>query len=171
MIEITQFSPDQLTEYMDAFVAVLKLTVDNGASIGWLYPLDPKEAHTYWTDVHSQIEAGNKVLLVALQDGVIVGTVQLALEPRENGNHRGEVQKLMVHKDYRRQGIARQLMTRIDQAARDANRSLLVLDVRKGDPAETLYRQMGYTHVGDIPAYARSNDGLDATAYYYKQLS
>lgn len=171
MVTITPFSPEQLTEHIDTFIDILKLTVDNGASIGWLYPLDPEEARRYWTDVRGQIETGNKVLLVALQDDAIAGTAQLALEPRENGNHRGEVQKVMVDMDYRRQGIARQLMQAIDDAAREANRSLLVLDVRKGDPAETLYQQMGYTHVGDIPAYARSNTGLDATAYYYKQLS
>ena len=110
-------------------------------------------------------------LLVAQQDERVVGAVQIALEPRKNGDHRGEVQKLMVHMDYRRQGIARQLMETLDKSAKQANRSLLVLDVRKGDPAETLYQQMGYIHVGDIPDYARNNDdGFDATALYYKPL-
>lgn len=94
----------------------------------------------------------------------------MGLESRENGNHRAEVQKLMVHPEARRQGIARQLMEALDTAAREANRSLLVLDVRKGDPAETLYQKMRYTHVGDIPDYARSETGLDATSFYYKLL-
>ena len=95
--------------------------------------------------------------------------MQLALEPRKNGDHRAEVQKQMVHPDHRRRGVARQLMYALEQAARTSNRSLLLLDVRKDGPAESLYGKMGYVHVGDIPEYARSsNMQLDASAFYYK---
>lgn len=171
MTIITHFSPAQLKKHMTRFVNMLKLTVDNGASIGWIPPIAEEEAEGYWQDVSAQVKQGNKILIVALQDDAVVGAVQLGLEPRENGNHRAEVQKLMVHPDARRQGIARQLMETLDTAAREANRSLLVLDVRKGDPAEALYQKMGYTHVGDIPDYARSETGLDATSFYYKLLN
>ena len=172
MISITQYSSEQVTQHMDELVHLLKLTVDNGASIGWIAPLAEYDATTYWLEVASQIESGNKILLIAQQEEKIVGLVQLALEPRKNGNHRAEVQKLMVHLDFRRQGFARQLMEALDSSARQANRTLLILDVRKNDPAETLYQKMGYVHVGDIPVYARSsNMQLDATAFYYKLLS
>jgi len=171
MLTITQFSSAQITAHIHELIDMLKLTVDNGASIGWLAPLSESDAQDYWLTVQSQVEDGNKILLVAQQEDRVVGAVQIALEPRKNGNHRGEVQKLMVHMDYRRQGIARQLMEKLNTSAREANRRLLVLDVRKSDPAETLYQQMGYIHVGDIPEYARNNDlGFDATALYYKQL-
>lgn len=172
MTTITHFTAGQLRAMLDQFVTMLKLTVDNGASIGWLPPISEDDATVYWHTVAEQFEAGNKILIVAQQDEHIVGAVQLGLESRENGNHRAEVQKLMVHPDYRRQGIARQLMAEIDPAAKSANRSLLVLDVRKSDPAETLYQKMGYIHVGNIPAYARSTETqFDDTAYYYKPLS
>jgi ribosomal protein S18 acetylase RimI-like enzyme len=77
----------------------------------------------------------------------------------------------MVHPNYRRQGIARQLMTHVIDTAKSADRQLLILDVRKGDPAEKLYQQLGFIHVGDIPDYARRNKTeFDATAYYYKPI-
>ncbi len=172
MTVITYFSADQLHKYMDQFVDMLKLTVDGGASIGWILPFSKEEAVTYWQEVKTQLTTGNKILIVAQQGDIIAGAVQLGLEPRENGNHRAEVQKLMVHPNYRRQGIARQLMAEIDPAAKAADRSLLVLDVRKGDPAEMLYQKMGFIHVGDIPDYARRNKTeFDATAYYYKPLN
>lgn len=171
MTDIRHFSAEQLRNHFDEFVAMLKLTVDGGASIGWILPFSEDEATTYWNGVAEQLESGNKILIVAQQDDTVVGAVQLGLEPRENGNHRAEVQKLMVHPEYRRQGIARLLMSDIDPTAKSANRSLLVLDVRKGDPAETLYQQVGFIHVGDIPDYARRNKTeFDATAYYYKQI-
>lgn len=172
MSTIHYFSPDDLLSEIDTFCDMLKVTVDNGASIGWVIPFTLDEAKTYWQGVAQQIAGGNKVLIVAKHGDAIAGAVQLALEPRENGNHRGEVQKLMVHSDFRRQGIARMLMKELDVAAKKAKRTLLVLDVKKGEPAEMLYQQEGFIHVGDIPKYARSpyNTGLDATAYYYKLL-
>ncbi len=56
------------------------------------------------------------------------------------------------------------------RAVREA-RTLLVLDTRQGDAAEQLYRRLGYSEAGVIPAYARSADGmLDATVFMYKLL-
>lgn len=168
---ITHFSPKKIETHLPEFIDMLTLTVNAGASIGWLAPLAAEDAQAYWQNVMAQVESGDKILLVAEKDNIVVGAVQLGLESRANGNHRAEVQKLMVHPDYRRQGIASQLMEQLDTLARNANLSLLVLDVRKSDPAETLYQQMGFTHVGDIPNYARSsNMQLDATAFYYKEL-
>ena len=89
MSTIHYFSSDDLLSELDTFCDMLKVTVDNGASIGWVIPLTLDEAKTYWQSVAQQIENGNKVLLVAKQDDAIAGAVQLALEPRENGNHRG----------------------------------------------------------------------------------
>lgn len=171
MTDIRHFSAEQLRTHFDEFVTMLKLTVDGGASIGWILPFSKDEAITYWNGIAEQLESGDKILIVAQQGDAVVGAVQLGLESRENGNHRAEVQKLMVHPEYRRQGIARLLMSDIDPTAKSASRSLLVLDVRKGDPAETLYQKMGFIHVGDIPDYARSTKTqFDATAYYYKPI-
>lgn len=172
MLTITSLSAQQIMGFIDELCEVLKVTVDLGASIGWVAPIDPADARSYWENVQSQVKAGTKVLIAALEDNQLVGSVQLGLEPRQNGNHRAEVQKLMVHPDYRKQGIARQLMQALDVQARSMNLTLLVLDVRKGDAAESLYQQQSFIHVGDIPQYARSsNNKLDATAFYYKLLS
>jgi ribosomal protein S18 acetylase RimI-like enzyme len=171
MTTIQHFSAAQLHSQLDEFVDMLKLTVDGGASIGWILPFSIEEATRYWYGVAEQLETGNKILIVAQHDTTIVGAIQLGLEPRENGNHRAEVQKLMVHPNYRRQGIARQLMRHMIDTAKSADRQLLILDVRKGDPAEKLYQQLGFIHVGDIPDYARRNKTeFDATAYYYKPI-
>lgn len=153
-------------------VALLEDAVQGGASIGFLMPLADGELERYWDGVAAGVEAGTKVLLVARQGGRIVGSVQVAPEPRANGSHRAEIQKLIVHRAVRRQGIARDLMLAAEAAARAAARLLLVLDTRTGDHAERLYRRLGYQLAGVIPHYARSTEGvLEGSAFMYKELA
>jgi GNAT superfamily N-acetyltransferase len=97
--------------------------------------------------------------------------VQLELATMPNARHRAEVMKLMVHRAARRRGIARVLMLALEEAARGANRRLLVLDTRPGDPAEQLYLALGYTPAGVIPRYALNAAGmLDSTVYMYREI-
>ncbi|MMZ68282.1 Acetyltransferase [compost metagenome] len=78
---------------------------------------------------------------------------------------------MMVHPGYRKKGIGRRLMERVERAALEEQRSLLILDTREGDPSNLLYQSLGYRAAGRIPGYARSSDGrLEATVFYYKQL-
>ena len=75
-------------------------------------------------------------MLVALANGRPVGTVQLLLAMPDNGRHRAEVVKLMVHPQARRQGIARLLMQEVQALAARHRRSLLVLDTLSGSAAQ-----------------------------------
>jgi acetyltransferase len=146
-------------------------SIEDGASIGFLLPLQTEEVHTYWQKRLDVIAEGNCVLVAAYVDGVLAGSAQLALEPRANGSHRAEVQKVMVHTAYRRRGIARQLMEALEAAACEHQRSLLVLDTRERDASNDLYLALDYVHAGTIPQYCRNNDGtLAATVLYYKIL-
>jgi ribosomal protein S18 acetylase RimI-like enzyme len=155
-----------------ALIALLQDAVDSGASIGFLPPLAPAAAASYWRGVVADLEAGGRVLLVARGgDGAIVGSAQLELAMRDNGRHRAEVAKVMVLRAARRRGIGRKLMLAAEDHARRLGRSTLILDTRAGDPSERLYASLGWQRVGEIPRYARSANGaLDATAFYYKLL-
>jgi hypothetical protein len=62
-------------------------------------------------------------------------------------------------------------MLAAEEDARRRGRTTLVLDTRRGDPAEPLYLSLGWALAGVIPRYARSADGaLDPTAFYYRLL-
>jgi GNAT superfamily N-acetyltransferase len=101
----------------------------------------------------------------------LVGSAQLELAMRANARHRAEVSKVMVHRRARRRGVGRALMLALEDHARRLGRTTLILDTRQGDPSEVLYRAVGWTFAGAIPAYARSATGaLDGTALYYKLL-
>src|SRR5260370_39056085 len=116
--------------------------------------------------------AGGLWLLVATENGRVIGCVQLELASMPNGGHRADVKQLFVQTSARGQGVGRALMTALEDVARTQGRSLLVLDPRQGDPSEQLYLRIGYTRAGVIPGYARSASGeLHTTAFYYKELA
>ena len=141
--------------------------VQDGASIGFLLPLSSNDAKAYWKEV---VNPG-VIVLTALKDGAIIGTIQLHLAMRANASHRAEVAKLMIHTSCRRNGIAKLLMQAIEDRAKTEGRSLLVLDTRLGDPSNILYQSLGYIEGGRIPKYAKSSNGrLEDTVYYYKEI-
>lgn len=145
--------------------------MEDGASVGFLPPLAAAEALEYWRAVLRAVSGGTRVLLVALDGGDVLGSVQLDLATMPNARHRAEVMKLLVRRRARRKGIGRALMLAVEHAARAAGCTLLVLDTRRGDAAERLYEHLGYTRVGVIPRYARSAAGtLDDTVYFYRDL-
>jgi ribosomal protein S18 acetylase RimI-like enzyme len=152
-------------EHLDELTELLVQVVEDGASVGFLPPLAAKEAADYWRGVPDP----DVLLFVAKRERKIIGTVQLQLTSKPNGLHRAEIAKLMTHPEHRRLGAARLLMQAAEEAAKQENRSLLVLDTREGDPSNLLYASLGYMQAGRIPNYARSANGvLHATIYYFK---
>lgn len=171
MAEIIGMSAPDLSARIDQFIALLCDAVDSGASVGFLPPLAPSDARDYWLGVRDAVEKGSRILLAAIDQDKLVGSVQLDLASMPNGRHRAEVMKLFVHTRVRRQGIARELMRAIEESARTHGRTLLVLDTRRGDTAEKLYRKIGYSEAGIIPRYAADARGtLQGTVLFYREL-
>jgi GNAT superfamily N-acetyltransferase len=153
---------------LDDLTDVLVSCVARGASLGFHAPLAADAAHNWWAGVPRD----EVILLVAEQEGRIVGTVQFQPAESENGSHRGEVAKLLVHPVWRRKGIARALMMALEEEARSSGKTLLVLDTREGDPSNDLYHALGYREAGRIPGWARDAAGTSsATVFWYKPLN
>jgi acetyltransferase len=168
---VVLFTPEQAERDIEQLSHLLIDAVDSGASIGFMPPLLRTEALDYWRGVIDAMRQGSRVLLAAVDEDVIQGAVQLALEMRANGNHRAEAMKLFVHRRARRRGLARALMAEVELTARKLGLTLLVMDTRKGGEAEKMCESMGYVRFGEVPNYARSADGrLHTTAFFYRQL-
>ncbi|EWH23844.1 GNAT family N-acetyltransferase [Bacillus haynesii] len=154
-------------EYTNQLAELLIRVVDDGASVGFLPPLEKRRAVAYW----KKAVTPDSVLWIAKQNGWIAGSVQLHLCTKQNGRHRAEICKLVTDPAFRRQGIARSLMQKAIDRAKQEGRSLLMLDTREGDPSNFLYTSLGFAEAGRIPAYAESADGgFDASVFYYKKL-
>lgn len=156
---------------MHALALVLIDCVEGGASVSFMHPILPAKALAFWRRVADDVDAGARALLVAEDGSGIVGTVQVVLDQPENQPHRADVSKMLVHRRARRLGIGAALMRAAEEAARQAGKSLLVLDTASVD-AERLYARLGWTLVGSVPAYALlPRGGLCSTSFYYRKLA
>jgi GNAT superfamily N-acetyltransferase len=168
---IVQFNAGQAEARIGQLASLLIDAVDSGASVGFLPPLGEDEALAYWRTVVAAMREGSRILLVALEDDIIQGSVQVAMEMRVNGNHRAEAMKLFVYRRSRRRGLAKALMVEVEAAARRLGRTLLLMDTRQGGEAEKMCESLGYTKFGEVPGYARSSNGtLHTTVFFYREL-
>jgi ribosomal protein S18 acetylase RimI-like enzyme len=146
---------------------LLRIVVDDGASIGFLSPMAPSAAAEFW---HHTLNT-HVILYVALMDDTLAGTVQLHLCTKQNGTHRAEIAKMMVHPAFRQKGIAKKLMQTAEKRAKEEGRTLLILDTVEGAPSNHLYTSLGFLQGGRIPDYAASPYGeLEPTVIYYKHI-
>lgn len=74
--------------------AILVDCVEDGASVGFLDPLDPEVARAWWQ--HALRADGTLTWAARDDEGAAVGVVQLRLVGYPNGSHRAEVAKLLV---------------------------------------------------------------------------
>ncbi|WP_215454039.1 GNAT family N-acetyltransferase [Streptomyces sp. ATCC 21386] len=171
MSAITRVDGAQLRSLVDGLADLMVDTVDGGASIGFLAPLDRATAVGWWERRADEVSAGRLAVWVAHDGGRVVGTVGLALPDKPNSRHRAEVVKLMVHRDARGRGLGRELLETAERTAADSGVTLLHLDTETDSPAERLYGGAGWTRIGTIPDYAADPHGaLRPTSIYYKRL-
>ncbi|WP_199609041.1 GNAT family N-acetyltransferase [Flocculibacter collagenilyticus] len=169
---ITISNAKQLQFYLSPLSNLLFDCVTTGASIGFTLPFSLEDAMKYWQSIANDLEQRNKILLVAIIDNQLVGSVQLSLCIKDNARHRAEVEKLMVLSTARGKGVAKALMIELESYAQRSNRYLLVLDTRVGDIASILYQKIGYIAAGTIPNFTvDSNNNHEDTCYFYKNIN
>ena len=158
----------------EALAEVLLDCVEGGASVGFMHPLPRSRALAFWQNALASAERGERIVLVAeaVDSGTIVGTVQVVLAMPDNQPHRADVAKMQVHRRARRRGLGEALMRAAEAAAREAGKTLLVLDTVTGSDAERLYARLGWRRVGEIPGYALwPQGGLCSTTVFYRALA
>lgn len=155
---------------LEGLAAVLVDCVAGGASVSFMQPFGRAEALAFWRRVADGVARGERVLLVAEDAEGIVGTVQLVVDQPPNQPHRADLAKMLVHRRARRRGVGAALMQAAEAAAREAGKSLLVLDTSSAE-AERLYERTGWQRVGTIPGYALlPAGGLCDTTFFYRAL-
>lgn len=95
----------------------------------FLPPLGGPRILEYWKAIAK--DAANDKTAIILQfaessDKEVIGYVCLMMPVTETGPFRGEVNKLMVSPDHRRKGVARRVMEKLENVARERKRWLLV---------------------------------------------
>ena len=164
--ELTNASESELR----ALAELLMDCVEGGASVSFMSPLSPDRALAFWRRAIESAAKGERVLLIAEDEGGILGTVQVVLDQPENQPHRADVSKMLVYRHARRRGIGESLMRAAEAAAKAHGKTVLVLDTATPE-AERLYERCGWTRCGVIPKYALlPQGGFCDTTYFYRVL-
>lgn len=170
-VTIEQLDGDAARAAVPALAEILRDSVANGASVGFMDWNTSADFEDFWAGITAEVAAGRIHLFVARDGRGIVGTAQLHLIGKPNQPHRAEIAKVLVHSQARRRGIGEALMRAAEAAALAHGRDLLVLDTDEAGAARRLYNRLGWTELGTIPRYALMPDGRDCgSTFFYKQL-
>src|SRR4051812_19951789 len=152
--------------------AVLIDCVEGGASVNFMWPMTREKAERYWRKVADSLARGERALVIAEDDGgEILGTAQAVWAEAENQPHRADISKMLVRRNARRHGVGALVLAAAERAARDAGRTLLVLDTASPE-AERMYERGGWQRVGTVPNFALLPDGpFCHTVFFYKDLA
>ena len=165
--QVDDLSPADLEDLCDATDAA----ITDGGGFGWVRLPAREILERYWRGV---LAMPARMLFVARLDGVICGTAQLIMPPRNN-----EAQSFAVHMTTvfvapwaRGHGLARMMVEDMEKAAKESGFDVINLDVRETQEAAIkLYENMGYVCFGTHPFYARVDGKTIPGRYYYKSLT
>jgi GNAT superfamily N-acetyltransferase len=171
-VAIRAINAEAARQHLGALSALLVDAVAHGASVNFMAGFSPAEAEVYWLKQINGLAAGDRIWLVAEENGLLVGTVMCVFFGQPNQPFRAEVSKMVVHSTMRRRGIGAQLMQAVEAAALAAGKSHLLLDTETGSSGDRLYRRMGWTPLGILPRMGYAPDGrvTDATVFF-KELA
>lgn len=165
--QVDRLTPGEMQDLCDATDSA----IEAGGGFGWVKLPARDILERYWQGV---LTMPQRLLFVARLDGVICGTAQLVLPPKNN-----EAQSFAVHLTgnfvapwARGHGLARMLVEEAERKAGDLGFSVINLDVRETqDAAIKLYESLGYTLFGQHPFYARVGEDVIKGRYYYKVIN
>ena len=165
---------DEIEAFVGADLADLcDITADaiiDGEGFLWVDVPRAKLLENYWNGV---LLVPERSLFVARLDGRIVGSAQL-FHPsvnNESGAFGAQITTFFITPRARGNGLARNLMARLIEAAEAHNYTTLDLDVRADRAAAiALFEACGFNCWGVRPRYARVRGKYFAGRYYTKFL-
>jgi len=156
---------------LEMLTQMLLEVVENGGSVGFIHPLERDKATTFWQAALAAAARGERVILGAWDEDLLVSTVTLLLECPPNQPHRAEIAKMMTRVSHRGRGIASSLLRAAENLAVEQQKTLLVLDTATDGGASHLYQSLGYVLTGEIPDYAlKPHGGLTGTLIYWRRI-
>ena len=170
-MEIVSLSADEVRAAADELARLLLDAHASNMALGLRGPLTAEHARETWLDTAARLEPERRVLLVALEDGAVVGTVQVVRAEAENGQHRAEIVRLAVRRDRRGSGIGKALLEAAAERARGMGLRVLWLSTHAGTASDRFYEAAGWSRLGELPLYSERPDGtFVGSAFYFREL-
>lgn len=167
---IRELAASEYELHVPRLADILVDAVDSGAGVTFMWPLKKAVAEGFWRKTADGVRDGSTTQFVGEENGVVAGTVLLQKAWAPNQQHRCDVAKLLVHREFRRRGLGTLLMQALEAKARALGLRLITFDTVAHGGSESFYRELGFTCAGYIPEYAYAKGKLDDTALFYKLL-
>ncbi|KAH8818865.1 hypothetical protein DL96DRAFT_1715146 [Flagelloscypha sp. PMI_526] len=185
-IEIVEYSHAIHSKWLPSFTTIQIESMEQDALIAtFTRPWNPdsitkwyeeraRETQRPWDSATDEnVQKGARAIVMAFEKKGSGEDELVAASFSQTGPFRSSVEKLIVSPRHRRKGIAKHLMSKLEQIALQQKRTLIVLDTTEGSPAENIYPRLGYTEFGRIPLYGISpveELGLPGAVCFYKIL-
>ncbi|MDD4493709.1 MAG: GNAT family N-acetyltransferase [Eubacteriales bacterium] len=98
-----------------------------------------------------KVKRGEVICLVAVLDGEVVGNAMLTLKNHPLYSHRCVWDDVVVCHRFWRKGIARSLLEACEDRAHERQIKIIEVGVRGGEPAEDVYRKLGFVEYSRLP--------------------
>lgn len=173
-MNIVQLNADTLPRYRQDLASLMINVIKTNMTSSLHYShgiRQHQDAERYFHSLRGHMARHDLMLWIAITDTQVVGSVQLSICQRPDGQNRAEVLQLLIHPCAQHKDIGQRLMQALEDKAERCHRSLLFLDVIAGSTIENFYRSHGYHYLGELPDYALCANGHPQPgAIYYKRL-
>ena len=119
--------------------------------------------------VEDALKLGNTHYFLISPDGgqATIGKSAAGFFLSRTGFEEEELLLLGVTPEYRNKGLGHSLLNFLGYYAGKRGAKRLLLEMRRGNPAESLYRDFGFYVIGERPDYYRTSDGqrVDAITF------
>ena len=160
--QVVRVTAQSFAQYRDDLIVLLLDAVGHGASVGFMNDLDQPQASRYFNEVHAQLEQGNLLLWVLVEDQRVLASVQLALCQKANGLNRAEVQKLLVLNEVRRRGLGQVLIHAWNRALANSSAACCTWTLKPAPPPRTSTAPWAIPAWANCPTTAKAPTAITA---------
>ncbi|MFJ3932700.1 MULTISPECIES: GNAT family N-acetyltransferase [unclassified Streptomyces] len=134
-----------------------------GGAVGFVPPVTAEDVRPRWIGhLAAMADGGMRLLVGRDEEGAVAATAFLARNTHPLMTHWIWAYTVMVHPRHQGRGYGRELMTRVEEAARGMDGVEAVrLTCRGGTGADRFYAACGYKEVGRVPGAIRVAEGDD----------
>jgi N-acetylglutamate synthase-like GNAT family acetyltransferase len=119
-------------------------------------------------NVKSMEDNGDWTYFVAEHEGEVVGTMYLEKKSHSFDKHMGELVSVVTAESYQQKGVCKKLFIEVSKYAKEIGLEQLILYVRTGTIAETVYERLGFIKCGELPnGIKEENRYFNRSMYYY----
>ena len=134
---------------------VMNRVLQEETTIGFPGPLDEITGRSIIQQLHEDVQAGRRHVLIAEKGNKVVG--QLILTPNQlpNCRHIIEISRGVIDPAFRGAGLSQRAFREVANKCEELRRELIWLDVREGTLAAMWWRHFGFKPFGVLEDYAR----------------